>query len=102
MDAFAEELEDRFGALPDEVDNLLALGRLRALSQAAGAASVVFGPKAVALDFAPSGAKRIRKAGVAGEALRWSGDRLLYDMPEERGKARLDAVTDLLERIAHL
>ena len=102
IDAFAEELDDRFGSLPPEVNNLLALGRLRALSTAARAASVTFGPKAVALAFSPADAKRVRKAKLDGAATHWSEDRLICDYPDDGGSERLGAVTDLLERIAAL
>ena len=40
VDAFAEELADRFGAIPDEVDNLLYQLRLKALAGAAGVESI--------------------------------------------------------------
>jgi len=40
VDAFAEELADRFGAIPDEVDNLLYQLRLKVLAGAAGVESI--------------------------------------------------------------
>ncbi len=40
VDAFAEELADRFGAIPDEVDNLLYQLRLKALAGRAGVEAI--------------------------------------------------------------
>ncbi|MFK3891002.1 TRCF domain-containing protein [Sphingomonas sp. NPDC079357] len=50
LDALEEELEDRFGALPDEACTLLATARLRVDASAAGIAKVSAGPAAVALE----------------------------------------------------
>jgi transcription-repair coupling factor (superfamily II helicase) len=50
LDALEEELEDRFGALPDEARTLLTTARLRVDARAAGIAKVSAGPAAVALE----------------------------------------------------
>ena len=50
LDALEDELEDRFGALPDEARTLLATARLRVDARAAGIAKVSAGPAAVALE----------------------------------------------------
>lgn len=49
LDALEEEMEDRFGALPDEARTLLAVARLRVDARAAGIAAVAAGPAAIAL-----------------------------------------------------
>ncbi|WP_082532253.1 MULTISPECIES: DEAD/DEAH box helicase [unclassified Phenylobacterium] len=49
--AFSEELEDRFGPLPDLAIELISAARLRALARAAGVARIDSGPKAAAFRF---------------------------------------------------
>ena len=50
LDALEDELEDRFGALPEEARTLLATARLRVDARTAGIAKVNAGPAAVALE----------------------------------------------------
>ena len=45
IDAFAAELIDRFGPLPDEVDNLLEIVAIKRLCRDAGVEKVEAGPK---------------------------------------------------------
>lgn len=49
VQSFAEELEDRFGAMPAEVDTLLRIARIRVAAQSARIARVDAGPAAIAL-----------------------------------------------------
>ncbi len=51
IDAFAAELVDRFGAMPDEVRNLLDIIELKRLCRAAGVDKVDAGPKGAVLGF---------------------------------------------------
>jgi transcription-repair coupling factor (superfamily II helicase) len=46
---FAEEIEDRFGSLPDEVVTLLDLARVSMRAREAGVSRLIAGPKGVAL-----------------------------------------------------
>ncbi len=50
VDAFGAELEDRFGAVPDDVHDLLGLARLRVACAAAGVRQVELGPRGAALE----------------------------------------------------
>ena len=50
VDAFEEELEDRFGPLPAEAMALVSAARLGVLARAAGVRRVMAGPQAVAFD----------------------------------------------------
>ncbi len=59
-DALEEELEDRFGPLPDEAGDLLAAARLRSLCRTHGVARLDAGPRATAYALRP---------GVGPEAL---------------------------------
>ncbi|MDJ0275420.1 helicase-related protein [Sphingomonas sp. 2R-10] len=49
LDRFEEELEDRFGALPEPARLLIELARVRLLARGAGVAKVDAGPAAIAL-----------------------------------------------------
>jgi transcription-repair coupling factor (superfamily II helicase) len=51
IEAFAAELIDRFGPLPDETEQLLQLVRIKQLCRQAGVAKVEAGPKGVLLAF---------------------------------------------------
>lgn len=51
IDAFAAELVDRFGPLPQEVEHLLAVVRIKALCRSAGICEIEAGPKGAAFRF---------------------------------------------------
>ncbi len=51
VEAFAAELIDRFGPIPDEVENLLKLTAIKILCRVAGVESIEAGPKAVIVAF---------------------------------------------------
>lgn len=51
LESFAAELRDRFGPLPDEVQNLMQVMQLKALCRAANIAKVDAGPKGAVLQF---------------------------------------------------
>ncbi len=51
IDAFAAELVDRFGSLPEEVKHLLVVVQIKAMCRRAGIASVDAGPKGVVIGF---------------------------------------------------
>ncbi|MGA0606880.1 DEAD/DEAH box helicase [Phenylobacterium sp. VNQ135] len=96
VDAFAEELEDRFGAVPEETQILLDLARIHALALAAGIGKIDAGPKAIAFTPAPGAPRKaLAKAGLEA-----SGDRVLWrgEVPEAR--ARLGRIISLLEALA--
>ena len=90
LDALEEELEDRFGALPDEARTLLSVARLRVDARAAGIAAVAAGPAAIALT--PRPGVEIEPAAHGLEA---KERRLLL-------RERIDAPRDRLERAGAL
>jgi transcription-repair coupling factor (superfamily II helicase) len=51
IEAFAAELIDRFGSLPGEVENLLAIVTIKQLSKRAGVEKVDAGPKGAVISF---------------------------------------------------
>jgi len=54
MDAFAAELIDRFGALPQDVENLLKLVEIKQLCRKVGIQKVEAGPKGAIMSFHPT------------------------------------------------
>ncbi|MFV0623944.1 TRCF domain-containing protein [Sphingomonas sp. ac-8] len=88
LDGFEEELEDRFGELPEEAQRLMTVARIRQLARTAGVARVDAGPGGIALT--PYG-----KAKLKAEALEAKGDRFVLaeriDDPAERA-ARVQAL----------
>ncbi len=61
IESFAAELIDRFGPLPDDVENLLKLVEIKQLCRLAGVARIDAGPKGALLTFHPSTKININK-----------------------------------------
>ena len=61
---FANELQDRFGPVPDEVAALLTLARLRTVLRTSGVVQADLGPQAVALT--PTGLEGLARLGRLG------------------------------------
>ncbi|HEX8533923.1 MAG TPA: DEAD/DEAH box helicase [Allosphingosinicella sp.] len=93
--ALADELEDRFGALPPEAATLIETARIRHLARLAKVARIDAGPAAIALTPRPD------FAGDAGAAsLERKGERLLLKEQTEADERRLKRIADLLEQLA--
>jgi len=103
IDALAEEIEDRFGPMPEEVRELLGVARLKRQCRAAGVAKLDAGPQALALTFRPGAlhgpAPRLAVEAL-GDEVAWSGERLLYRHPTESFEERERLASELLERLA--
>ena len=84
IDSFEEELEDRFGAIPQAVADLLSLARLRALARAGRVRQVKAGPKGVALTVsakrADAAAKRLARLKLETSV---KDDRVIVAAPTE-------------------
>ncbi|KQN00310.1 helicase-related protein [Sphingomonas sp. Leaf25] len=94
LDAYEEELADRFGALPGEVQRLIDLKRVQLLACAAGIARIDAGPAAIALT--PHGkAAMPEAAGLAGKNGRWILAERIDDPAD-----RLARVQEVLAEIA--
>ncbi len=100
VEALAEELADRFGPPPPDVQNLLSLARLKALCRTLGVARVEAGPRAIAFSFRP----RVAAADLLGRAplkqrswLSLKGDRMVYARTSDTSRERLDLASHLLE-----
>ena len=61
IESFAAELIDRFGPLPDDVENLLKLVEIKQLCRIAGVSRIDAGPKGALLSFHPSTKININK-----------------------------------------
>jgi len=94
IDALEEELEDRFGALPDEATTLLAVARLRARARETRIARVDAGPAAIAL----TPRRDFEAKALAG--LERKGDRFLLHERIADPRDRLRRVEYVLEEIA--
>lgn len=84
IDALHEEIEDRFGPLPEAAEALVGSARLTALAVAAGVTEVVSGPKAMALTFGRRRAEHLSGRVVADDYRRWSGARLILESDAAR------------------
>jgi transcription-repair coupling factor (superfamily II helicase) len=94
IEAFADELEDRFGALPPPAKALLGVARVRTAAHAVGIAKVDAGPAAIALTPRREFAGDIKTAKLIEK----NGRFLLLEMIEDP-YARLDRVIELIERL---
>ena len=98
VDAFEEELADRFGDLPAAAAALLARARLSLVAARAGARKVSSGPSALAIDFEPGAdllALRDRLDDAPHAA--WRKERLV--VTTERPEQQADAALQLLMQL---
>jgi transcription-repair coupling factor (superfamily II helicase) len=97
IDAFEDELEDRFGPLPPAVGALLGLTRLQGLARDAGVRAVGAGPKGIALSLRPGAAEAaLPRLKRLVEDASIKDDRLVAPLVTEEGPQRLAAVERLL------
>jgi len=107
IQAFAAELVDRFGPLPEEVEHLLEIVAIKALCKRAGAAKVDAGPKGAVIAFRsdhfanPAGLVAYISAAAVDIKLR-PDQRLVVrqDWPDER--ARLKGCRRLLAKLEEI
>lgn len=96
IDAFADELEDRFGPLPPEAITLLDLARLKLSAAAAGIVKIGAGPVAIAIEFArvdPHVRARLEKRPDCTR----KGNRFVVRIASKPGPERLSAAVDLVK-----
>jgi transcription-repair coupling factor (superfamily II helicase) len=91
-----EELTDRFGALPHELEALLELTRLRMLCRESGVAAIHAGPAAVALTPIDDGMETLLR--LTGS--RRSDDRVILPIAEASPAARLCRLVAAFDEIA--
>jgi transcription-repair coupling factor (superfamily II helicase) len=97
IDAFEEELEDRFGTIPVQAVTLLSMARLQALARAAEVRQVRAGPKGVALTLSPLAAKAAAKrlARVTDE-ISLDDAKIVVSSPTDSDAERRDLVERLV------
>jgi transcription-repair coupling factor (superfamily II helicase) len=93
LTAFEEELEDRFGSLPEQAEWLLEIAHIRIAARGAGVTRIDAGPEAIA--FRSRGEKTpLERAGFERKGERWLLAESIADP-----SARLSRVRDVLERL---
>ncbi len=107
IDAFAAELADRFGPLPDEVKQLLEVVKLKELCRAAGIATLEAGPKGAVVGFRgnsfadPAGLINFINANSARTKLQ-ADHKLVYKAEWEDVEDRLKGARWLARELASL
>ncbi|MBM6580441.1 transcription-repair coupling factor [Microvirga sp. BT689] len=102
IDDLEEEIEDRFGPIPETLKNLLALTGMRQLCHRLGIARIDAGPQAIALTFRPGAAERLPLEDLIGSSqgeMHWSGERLISAASDEDPEKRQKRILDLLARL---
>lgn len=100
IDAFEEELEDRFGPPPEDVGLLLATARLLALARAARVAEVRAGPKAVVLVTDPKTATNaVKRLTRIASDVRVEGGRIVVSVPTQDEVERRALIERLLSAL---
>ncbi|MCH7943163.1 MAG: transcription-repair coupling factor, partial [Proteobacteria bacterium] len=105
IDAFAAELIDRFGPLPEEVENLLQVIAIKRLCRAAGVDKVDAGPKGAVISFHKNQfakpAELVAFIGRQAGAVKLRPDhKLVYQRLWDDPPARLRGVRRLLDELA--
>jgi transcription-repair coupling factor (superfamily II helicase) len=100
LGALTDEIDDRFGPLPPEVEGLLQRARIVRLCRTLGVARLDAGPKAIALTPRRDRADALRRASEGVDGLEWKGERVLDLRATESAEQRAGAVLDLLGRLA--
>ncbi|WP_262027808.1 transcription-repair coupling factor [Microvirga sp. Mcv34] len=103
IDELEAEIEDRFGAIPESVQNLLKLAHLRQLCRHLGIARIDAGPQAIALTFRPGSAETLSlqaKIDASQGALHWNKERLVCATSSEQADERHEAVIALLDTLS--
>ncbi|MBS9721870.1 transcription-repair coupling factor [Tianweitania sp. BSSL-BM11] len=100
LDAFVEEIADRFGEPPEAVTTLLDLARLKLLARDHGMSRIAAGPKATAISFRKTPTEARWKSWLKGEDVSRREDRLILAKSTEPGSERLELVRSLLETMA--
>jgi transcription-repair coupling factor (superfamily II helicase) len=102
INALEEEIEDRFGPIPETLQSLLRLTSMRQICRRLCIARIDAGPQAIALSFMSGAAEKLPVQDVIAEShgtLRRSGERLILDVAEDQVGERERHILDLLARL---
>jgi transcription-repair coupling factor (superfamily II helicase) len=94
INAFAEELEDRFGRPPPEASMLIDFARLKLAALSAGISKIGAGPVAIAIEFLTPGGTSYRRLAQRPDCTRSQG-RLIFKIATGPGPERLAAAHEL-------
>jgi transcription-repair coupling factor (superfamily II helicase) len=103
LDELEAEIEDRFGAMPEPVQNLLRLADLRQICRQLGIARIDAGPQAIALTFRPGSAEKLSlqtKIDASQGTLNWSKERLVCSALSEQAEERHEKILELLDSLS--
>ncbi|HUD93689.1 TRCF domain-containing protein [Sphingobium sp.] len=95
LDAFEDELSDRFGAMPAEVAKLLARARIRMTARALRIARIDAGPAAMAFTLRPDCTIDVATAGFVEKNGRW-----IFSQPLATDDERIARIGCLLDTLA--
>jgi len=99
IDSIAEELADRFGRIPDPLDNLLFQLRIKSLATAAGVSAVTSEVGQIQIRLpAPDGSDRIRLQRSLGDNVRVSRKAVWLGRELEEGEWRV-LLVQMLEKL---
>ncbi len=107
IDAFAAELIDRFGPLPDEVENLLEIVAIKRLCRASGVDKLDAGPKGAILSFHKNHFARPDRLVAwlneqAGTVKLRPDHKLVYRRRWERAEERIKGVQRLMRQLVEI
>lgn len=100
IDDFAEEYEDRFGDIPEDVMLLLRLAKLKRKAARIAASRIDAGPRALAITFRKQLTDKLVAALSKQRPPTVRDDRLVYDYPTETAMERLKACEALLAKVS--
>ncbi|MGE4219331.1 MAG: TRCF domain-containing protein, partial [Alphaproteobacteria bacterium] len=107
VEAFAAELIDRFGPLPESVENLLQVIGIKQLCRIAGVAKIDAGPKGVVVSFKDN--TFANPAGLIGFIQKHAGrvrvrpdQKIVYQASLHRPQDRMAAARKLLNELSRL
>jgi transcription-repair coupling factor (superfamily II helicase) len=98
VEAFGEELEDRFGQPPAAIEDLLAYARVAILSREIGAERVEGGPKGITIDFREDN-RLIGK--LVPEGAEWRDKRLFLPVATSTAQERYALALEVLRKLQH-
>jgi transcription-repair coupling factor (superfamily II helicase) len=98
LDELEAEIEDRFGPLPEALQNLLRIAGLRCRARRSGIGKIEAGPQAVALTF--RGPIPVPPDRIEGAVLH--GKKLVVPHPSPPGPARLKGIETILDELASI